>query len=102
LSNEELSIGCIEFSSSKMNDDGNVLSGRNCENLCQLASLRCVPHVNSRSSGVQLETDELATSLPVPDLLDCGILQGIHGQKSHQARWILRNLCGGKLIFASR
>jgi hypothetical protein len=94
--NEELSIGSIEFTSAKMNDDGNGLSRRGCDNPCQLAALGYVPHVHSRSSEVQLETDQLATSLPTPDLLDCGILQGIHEQKSHQTRWILRNLCGGK------
>jgi hypothetical protein len=81
---------------------GMVSSAATAITFCQLSALSCVPHIHSRSSQVQLETDELATSLPTPDLLDRGIVQGIHGKKSNQASWKLRNLFRGKLIFASR
>ena len=79
---------------------GRLLSRRFRHNLDQLAALRCAAQAHGRSGEVQLQTDEPATSLPVPDFIDRRVRKRIQRQKTHQEGRILCDLCGRKLIFA--
>ena len=101
LSNEEFGVGSAKLAASDVNHYRKTFGSGGCEDRGDLASVARILHVDSGSSEVQLQADELLTSFPMPDLIDGEILQGVDGQKSHQTCWKFGNLRCRKLVFTS-
>src|SRR5579864_3347468 len=89
ISNKDLRVSSIKSASPQMNHHRQALGSGCANHLADVAALRRISDVDRRRHKVQLEADQLPASSPMLDLVDCGILQRIHRQKSNKPRWIL-------------